>query len=207
MSNTVYTLSYDEPPLDRGEILRYAGVRGDAPELCGLLEECISEARGRLVYKVCYAKFPITKEGELLNIGFTSTSSSDLSKNLRDCDSIVLFAATVGLEIDRLITRYSSISPTKALIFQALGAERIESLCNSFCRDIKTKKKAEGRSVRPRFSAGYGDFPIEEQRNIFAALDCPKRIGVSLNESLLMSPSKSVTAIIGIDPTTNDPQN
>lgn len=198
MKSTVYTLTYAPPALDRGEMLRYAGARGDAPEIRALLEECISEAEGRVRYTVCYAEFPIKREGGALDLGFTSTESSALAKNLSGCESIVLFAATVGLEIDRLIARYSSLSPTKALLFDALGGERIESLCNSFCRDIEAKKRAEGKVLRPRFSAGYGDFPIEEQVKIFAALDCPKRIGVSLNESLLMSPSKSVTALIGI---------
>ena len=200
----VYTLTYNAPVLDRAEILRYAGVRTDAPEIQKLLEECIAEAEERFTYKVCYAEFPIKREGELLDIGFTSTPSASLGKNLRGCESILLFAATVGLEIDRLIARYSSISPTKSLLFSALGAERIESLCNSFCKDIEEKNRAEGRSVRPRFSAGYGDFPIEEQLKIFAVLDCPRKIGVSLNGSLLMSPSKSVTAIIGISPKINN---
>ena len=44
----------------------------------------------------------------------------------------------------------------------------------------------------------YGDLPLEMQKDIFNVLDCSKRIGLTLNESLLMSPSKSVTAIIGI---------
>ena len=55
-----------------------------------------------------------------------------------------------------------------------------------------------GKRTRPRFSAGYGDLPLGVQREIFAALDCPKHIGLTLNDSLLMSPTKSVTAIVGI---------
>ena len=198
MKSTVYTMSFEPPELDRGEMLRYSGARTAVPEVQELLEECIAEAEGRFTYKVCYAEFPIKREGGVLDLGFTSTASSALAKNLSGCEGIILFAATVGLEIDRLIARYSAVSPTKALLLDALGGERIESLCNSFCRDIEAKKRAEGKVLRPRFSAGYGDFPIEEQVKIFAALDCPKRIGVSLNESLLMSPSKSVTALIGI---------
>ena len=52
--------------------------------------------------------------------------------------------------------------------------------------------------MKPRFSPGYGDLSLEMQRDIFRVLDCPRKIGLTLNESLLMSPSKSVTAIIGI---------
>ncbi len=51
---------------------------------------------------------------------------------------------------------------------------------------------------RPRFSPGYGDLTLLAQKDIFAVLDCGKRIGLTLNDSLLMSPSKSVTAFVGI---------
>ena len=81
---------------------------------------------------------------------------------------------------------------------QAIGAERIEALCDAFCDKLKAEKSEKGLFLRPRFSAGYGDLSIELQRDIMRALDCGRKIGVTLNESLLMSPSKSVTAIVGI---------
>ena len=49
-----------------------------------------------------------------------------------------------------------------------------------------------------RYSPGYGDLSLESQKQVFALLNPPKYIGVTLNDSLLMSPSKSVTGIIGI---------
>ena len=189
----VFVRSYPSPEYNKKEILRYAGVEGDAPELDGILSECIREARDRLIYKVCYAEFPIIRQGDALDLGFSSVSSKALQKNLEGCDKIILFAATVGIDIDRLIAKYSVTSPSKALMFQAVGAERIESLCDIFCEDI-----ARGRAFRPRFSAGYGDLPIELQMDIFRALDCSRKIGLTLNESLLMSPTKSVTAIVGV---------
>ena len=62
-----------------------------------------------------------------------------LSKNLSGCKTAVIFAATVGLMPDRLISRYGVSSPAKALVFDAIGAERIESLCDHFCEDLKEK--------------------------------------------------------------------
>ena len=83
-------------------------------------------------------------------------------------------------------------------MLDALGAERIESLCETFCKELSLKSRAKGACVTPRFSPGYGDLPLTFQKEIFRVLDCPRQIGLSLNESLLMSPSKSVTAIMGI---------
>lgn len=196
MQNTVCFRSYPAPGFDKKEILRYAGVKNCDGTLDSLIEECIAEARGNLVYKVCYGEFPVTVGEGVLSLSFAETESEDLRKNLDGCSEIVLFAATVGIGIDRLITKYQKLSPVKALIFQAIGAERIESLCNVFNAEISESKKP--LKTRPRFSPGYGDLPIELQKDIFAVLDCPKRLGLTLNGSLLMTPSKSVTAIIGV---------
>ena len=103
--------------------------------------------------------------------------------------------ATVGIELDRLIIKYSHLSPTKALLLQALGAERIEALCDTFCTDMQNTLKI---ALKPRFSAGYGDLLLDTQTHIFGLLSLPKHIGLTLNDSLIMSPTKSVTAFIGI---------
>ncbi|MBQ8861679.1 MAG: hypothetical protein IJ021_02940, partial [Clostridia bacterium] len=97
-------------------------------------------------------------------MGFTKTNSVHLRKNLSGCKNILLFSATVGLGIERLITRYSKVSPVKALIFQAIGAERIESLCEVFACDVQKECAESGLTVRPRFSPGYGDLPLEIQK-------------------------------------------
>ena len=131
-------------------------------------------------------------------MGFAKVKSEDLAENLKECDSIILFAACIGLEVDRLISKYAILSPAKSVIFQAIGAERVESLCCLFNKEIKEQINLEKKDVRTRFSPGYGDLPLEFQKEVFKVLDCQRQIGVTLNKSLLMSPSKSVTAIIGI---------
>ena len=190
--------SYDLPDVDTREVLRYAGAAQAAPEVLALMEDCLREARDKIKCRVCWQRFPVRMSGETTDLSFARTTSKNLQKNLTDCDSIVLFAATVGLEIDRLIARYNRVSPARALMFQAIGAERIEALCRCFNDEISRQEKEAGGFTRPRFSPGYGDLPLELQKDIFRVLDCPRKIGLTLNESLLMSPSKSVTALIGI---------
>lgn len=198
MNNTIKLKTYPEPPFDRREIFRYAGVIHTTPELENLLDECIKECSGILSYRVCFDEFPIKKNENELDLGFTATNSSSLIKHLCGCRSVIIFAATVGLQLDRLINKYSRLSPAKAVLLQALGAERVEALCDNFCDDIKKQIKSENMILLPRFSPGYGDLPLNIQKDIFTVLDCPRKIGLSLNESLLMSPTKSVTAIVGI---------
>jgi len=189
---TVLTREYAPPPVREHEILRYAGCAvceaGEAT--LALMRDCLAEISGSLTYKVCYC--------ELLDEQ-TIRQFTDVSRHLRhvleDCIAVVVFGATVGVELDRLIARYGVLSPARALMMQAIGAERIESLCHAFCVDLS---REYGAPLTPRFSAGYGDLPLETQKDIFAILDCPRRIGLTLNDSLLMSPSKSVTAFVGI---------
>ncbi len=172
------------PPCDEREILRYAGVKGKADENTqALLAECLKE--GSFAPKVCYLE--LTK-AELFTLLPSAKKSKGLVAALRGSERVLLFAATVGLEIDRLMLRYASVSPARALFFQAMGAERIEAVCDVLCQ----KRGYTGR----RFSPGYGDFPLEAQREIFRLLT-PEKIGLTLTDSLLMTPTKSVTAIVG----------
>jgi len=198
MTGAVYIKTYGAPPYDTKEVLRYAGAKNPTDEIVALMQECINEVGDSLTYKVCYAEYLVEACEEEINLTFAKTNSRDLKKNLKDCESVVLFAATVGLELDRLIAKYSWISPSKALMLQAIGAERIEALCNMFNNEITEKMHLLGKRTKPRFSPGYGDLPLELQKRIFQVLDCSRKIGISLNESLLISPTKSVTAIIGI---------
>ena len=215
--NSVFVRTYPAPPFNQKEILRYMGYRSNEADqmITQLLDDCIAEISPLLIYKVCFRTFSLScssfdadqdlqtdgQAGSFLDLTFMQTDSKDLAKNLAGCHELVAFAATVGIAVDRLITKYGAVSPSRALCMQAIGAERIESLCDCFNQEIDEKYRQENCFTRPRFSPGYGDFVLEAQREIFKVLDCSRKIGLSLNESLLMSPSKSVTALIGISHT------
>jgi len=191
----IFTKTYAEPPLCQREILRYAGCKEADGETLALLHACLEEARPRLSYKLCHCVLDLTIHGDTCDFGVFSLESQKLARNLESCRQVVLFAATLGVDMDRLIARYSRLSPAKALMFQAIGAERIEALCDAFCADL-AREYPQG--LRPRFSPGYGDLPLESQKELFSLLDCQRNIGLTLCDSLIMSPSKSVTAFVGI---------
>lgn len=195
MNTVVLTKIYSAPQVCKKEILRYSGSPSADDETQNLLNQCLSIAKDKFVYKVCYCRLPVNINKDICDFGAFKVQSLKLSQNLKGCHSVIIFGATIGVEIDRLIAKYSRISPAKALMFQAMGAERIEALCDTFCEDIKTDLKT---NLKPRFSAGYGDLSLDTQKQIFNLLNCSKYIGLSLNDSLIMSPSKSVTAFVGL---------
>ena len=192
-------LRHFEPPAwNVREIMRYARIRGADDSYRKLLDECMREAEPALSYRVCYSILRVEHNGNNLHFGNIVTASQTISKAIRNADEVVLFAATVGAPFDLLIRKYSALSPAKALILQAIGAERVESLCDVFCTEINSTLSENGKRLTPRVSPGYGDIPLMMQKEIFALLDCPRKIGLTLDESLLMSPSKSVTALCGV---------
>ena len=120
--------------------------------------------------------------------------------DLRGCDKAVLFCATLGAETDRLIRRASITDMSRAVILQACAAAYLEEYCDEQQRLIGEEMAREKRFLRPRFSPGYGDFDIHYQEPVMRMLDCAKQIGLSMTDGYMMTPSKSVTAVIGAGP-------
>jgi len=195
VSTAVFTERFDAPPVCQREILRYAGCREADAETDALLASCLREVTPLLRYRVCFITLDASFHEENCTVGPMRFFSRSLSAHLAGCPQVLVFAATLGVEIDRLILRCGKISPAKALMLQAIGTERIEALCSAFCA---SREHALQRRLTPRFSPGYGDVPLALQKEILPLLDAGRQIGLTLNTSLLMSPTKSVTAFAGI---------
>ncbi len=187
-----------ELPFDRSEILRYAALpEAEAASVAGPLEACLRETGGRIRCRGVWRVYPVRETGDALDLGFATTESRSLRSVLAGCGEIGLFAMTAGLEMDRLIARAGVQSPVRGLLMHAIGAERVESACDAFCGQLGAL--VPGRTCRGRFSPGYGDLPLTMQRQVFAALRCERNLGMQLGqETLLMTPSKSVTAIAAL---------
>lgn len=163
-----------------------------------MLDEAIKMVSDKLTYRVSYCCIKLEFDADGYPILPFEQHSEDLKKNLTGCCAAIIFAATIGSGIDMLIRRYERTSPAKGLIFQGMGAERVEALCDHFNAEVNAAAQAAGLKTHPRYSPGYGDMPITVQAPLLELLDAQRRLGITLNASYLMSPSKSVTAIIGI---------
>jgi hypothetical protein len=186
-----------EIPFDEKEILRYAMLPSFAPKPEELpLQECLKAAKGAAQCRAVWRRYPLSRDGETLNLGFTKTESKDLKQHLEGCGEILLFACTAGAEMDRRIARAKLLSPAKGLLMHAIGAQQVEGGCDRLCASLADQ--FPDWQLTDRFSPGYGDLTLEMQRDVMTALDCGRTVGITLTDSLLMTPSKSVTAIIGM---------
>ncbi len=175
------------------EIKKYLKVKELDASIVRILDECFGCVYSEAVPKAVYKLVPIKVGKESVDFGFVKVRSLSLADHLRGCNEAFVVAATLGIGIDRLVEKYIRILQTKALVCDAIGSALIEAFCNKLNKLLITKKEAV-----TRFSPGYGDFDISYQNIILEHLDANRKLGISLTDSSMMIPSKSVTAIIGL---------
>ena len=136
MTGVAQLKTYSAPPICEREILRYAACKTPDSQTLSLLNECLLELDQSARYKVSYALSPVAIEGDICDFGAFKVQSANLCKRLDGCQSAVVFVASAGMQMDRLITKYAQIQPSKALLLGAIGTALVESLCDEFCADI-----------------------------------------------------------------------
>ena len=186
--------------VNRAEVFRYLGIKGKEPDerIKSLVENVIAELEGAVTPRFFWREWPFRMINEEWS-DFTCfrAKSRSLAKNLAGCGKVILFAATLGEGADYLIRRYSRVEVSRSVAVQAASAAMIEAFCREKNEELKERFRKEGWYLRPRFSPGYGDFSLEYQKMFCEVLQTEKTVGITLTDSCLMMPSKSVTAVIG----------
>jgi len=184
--------------LNRSEALRYLGGAKTAPDekMLALLDDCeeqiISRARPKYLYR----------ELELPNDELVS--GKDIARHLEGCTKAVIMCATLGTDTDKLI-RVTQISDlARAVVLDSFASVAIEQVCDRAEQEIS--RLYPGYHMTFRFSPGYGDYPIQMQKYYINELDAQRKIGLSTNESYILVPAKSVTAVIGLSPEPIEPK-
>ena len=149
---------------------------------------------GRPPNTYAYARMPVSVEGDMCDFGFMQVRSRALGRNLGGCAETYIFAVTLGAQVDRLLMRLAAVSQSDRFITDALASSAAESLCEYVSSQLEA-----GLRCRPRFSPGYGDFSINFQPLVLDRLNAGAYLGITLTDALMMVPSKSITAVMGIE--------
>lgn len=174
------------------EYLGYYGIKADEG-INGLIEESRNEFLKHVDYRACICKTDVSQSNGCVCLDFMKTESKSLCGNLKNCESAYIFAATTGAAVQRFISKSSLISPLKGVVADCIGSAAIEAFCDFINRSL-----GDTDYLRPRFSPGYGDLPLTCQQTLLDFLEAKKTIGLALTESGMLTPVKSVTALIGI---------
>jgi len=186
-------------PISKSEASRYMGIKGipngQIAEILDRLEPLVRERiRPKYVYRKTAVNF--TENGLFLNGLNAPLAGEDIKKHLSGCQEAVVLAVTLSAEADKFIRQTAVTDMAEALAVDCLCSAAVEQVCNLAEEEIFSVIEAPYRTWR--FSAGYGDFPLDIQKDLLLFLNAQRRIGLTVTENSLLLPSKSVTAIIGI---------
>lgn len=155
--------------------------------------ECRAALESAMRCRFAYRLVPVNNNGGSCDLGFGEIRSKGLCRALEGCDKAYILGVTLGLGVDRLLAALAVTSPAREFITDALASAAVEGLCEYADRQLR------GEGQKPmRFSPGYGDMPLEWQPRVLEALDARATLGITLNKALLMTPVKSITAILGV---------
>ena len=184
------------------EAVRYLGYGKYAIDerILELIQECFQELEQISSMRFIYRIFEMNSQNENeIKIGQIKIYSKNLYKNLQECHAIIVMGATLGSGVDRQMKRYAVTDMTKAVVMQACAAAFLEEFCDEKQKELEELQK--GLYLRPRFSPGYGDFSILHQKDLLQMIDASKTIGLTMTDGYMLTPTKSVTAVIGISKT------
>jgi len=181
------------------EALRYAGQGSETPseEIARLFASCLDEFLTCAAYRAASLEVELTQVEDEIRLGSFCVKSKSLSAHLLGCNRAILFCATIGGTLDRLLLRYGRAKPSRTLLLDAIGSAAIEAWCDRLATAWAREMQPRALSLTSRFSPGYGDFPIWHQKALLSLLSAAQTVGVSATKSYMLVPQKSVTAVIG----------
>lgn len=124
--------------------------------------------------------------------------SKTVITQFKDANSFALFLCTAGREISDYAKEVStSTDPLLGYVFDVLGSVIVEKACDKIQDSLKKECQKLGLGITDRFSPGYCEWSVGEQQQLFSLMP-EKFCGITLSDSSLMSPIKSVSGIIGV---------
>lgn len=196
------------PSLNRDEVLRYLGYGGQelSEELDRRIDEQIERALALADGRGTWQVYPVAdrrvREDGVPVVRLEGSSlelpGASMKKHLDGADAVGLLAVTVGMGVERELRRLALTDPLGQVIFDAVGTTLVERVADACEARIVEEAHGRGLHTNFRFSPGYGDLPLTVQPDLLRTLDAQRALGVTLTESLLMIPTKSVSAVIGL---------
>ncbi len=188
---------------DRAEVLRYLRLPEEAsppPELTAALDAAEDELLAAVEPRFVWRRFGLNRTAEGIELAESGVllPGRDIADLLAEAESCLLLAATLGVTADNLIRRAETADISRALLLDALASAAVENLCDQLQNWLEQKFAGEKLFLTDRFSPGYGDLPLDMQRPLALLLDAGRQIGLTVSQSQLLLPRKSVTAVIGL---------
>lgn len=181
--------------IDKKQVLRYLGYGN---EVCDEATDAFINKATEMVLGCGQARIVhvLKQKSELEKTGLLC--GKDIYTHLEGCDSVILLAATMGSEIEQKIRTAQATDALMPVVLDACATVYIETACDNYCKELAESLIKEKLYITERFSPGYGDFLLDVQGGLLKAVDAQRRIGLCVTEQNILTPRKSVTALIGV---------
>ena len=194
--------------IDEEEVLRYQGyskkkVKNPNQSILQITEEEIERGYNLFEPQGIYSSTKIKQisfsDGRVdLKNGFSLNFSNSIINLLKGASYLVLGVVTMGSSLENKVSEFFTQGEfPRAIALDAVATVAIEALSKYVRNLICQEAKDRNLQITRYFSPGYGDWDISQQKDIFKIIPTNK-IGVSLTESCMILPRKSLSWIIGI---------
>ena len=176
---------------DTRQALRYLGISAEEPDgatraLLRRAERTLRAAAGPRAVAVRAARDDISPY----------LQGNDILRHLEGCGSCVLLACTLGAGVDAALRAAGASDMAYAVVLDALASVAVEQTADAAEQTLRNEERGEGQFLTGRFS--HGDYPIAVQNDLLRLLDAPRKIGLCATPAHLLTPRKSVTAVLGV---------
>lgn len=196
--------------VDRQEMLRYLGYRGQelTPELQGRIDGVVERCERGLTPAGAFAVYPVGAvreagvQGKPPRIELAGANvvleGASIREHLDGAREVALMAVTLGAKSEQELRRLSATDPLSAVVYDAACSSLAEAAADAWEDRVVEEAVRRGLVTNWRFSPGYGDLPLSAQPAIVRALRADVRLGLTVLDSNLLLPSKSITAVVGL---------
>ena len=188
MAENIKTIKEYEIELDQKKILWTLGYKKKLASINESLSQMILEEKARL-------NFLLQPAAIYRILDYEETNKHAIFQN---AEKVVLCICTIGPTLEEESGRLMKENEMlRGLVLDALGSEAVEQVALQSEKIISQESKKLNLWPSKRFSPGFGKWDIMEQQFIFQMLPA-QNIGVSLNESCMMIPRKSISFRINL---------
>lgn len=182
------------------DALRYMRVPAKVhdDELIRTVRNAFERLENFVMPRCVWGRFPVVHFDGGIELAGAYIYSNDIAKLTSRADECYILAATLGPEVDRQIIITQQKNMLDGIALDACASVRIDAFCDMFIKRDIAPGLRDKEYLTSRFSPGYGDLNMNVTEDIITILNATRRIGLSVTRSLMMTPVKSITAIIGL---------
>ncbi len=198
-----WQLDIDVDMVLRGQGAEASVVRQRRPQLIDIAQRAIEDGKQLIKPAVVYLQLAVTSlHHEKLILGNGAVLKGELlAQHLAPAEQIILLVCTIGSALEQYVAEVLTTNPAYGLALDSLGSTAVEALSVAACTSFEDQAGRSRLYTSLPLSPGMIGWPVGEGQSQIFSLLAANLIGVTLNESAMMIPAKSISLVLGLSHT------